>query len=190
MTTRTSPKAQQQISHVGRSIRAAREQAGLTLDELAATSGLSRSYLSRVERGHRQASLAALLDIANALATTVSALVSTGARKPPRTVTNNGVTIETLSEGTDNGLQAFRLTIPARRPAGTYVTHPGQEYMYVLNGTLFLEVADQVRILPEGGSSTFDTTLPHRASAVGDTDATILLVATQPPSLTSRRTTR
>jgi transcriptional regulator with XRE-family HTH domain len=159
-------------------IRQRRERARLTLDQTATAAGLSKGYLSRVERGHRQPSLAALLAIAGALGTTVAGLLDHAPAGQADALTNDGLLVEALQHEATGPLQAFRLTVPARRPAGDLVAHPGSECMYVLSGTLQLEVGGETYLLTANDSLTFDTERPHRVSAVGDDDAIVLLVAT------------
>ena len=51
----------------GRSIRSYRKQRGMSQEDLAEKSGLSRNYVSDIERGVRNPSLLALIGIAKAL---------------------------------------------------------------------------------------------------------------------------
>lgn len=51
----------------GRSIRSYRKQRGMSQEDLAEKSGLSRNYISDIERGVRNPSLLALIGIAKAL---------------------------------------------------------------------------------------------------------------------------
>jgi transcriptional regulator with XRE-family HTH domain len=55
-------------------IRKLRAERGWPLTDLAAATGMSTAYLSRLERGDRQPSLAVMLSLARALGTTVGAL--------------------------------------------------------------------------------------------------------------------
>lgn len=61
---------------LGRSIRAARHQQHLTLEQLAALSGFNKASLSALERGREMVSLPGLDRIATALNTTVVALLT------------------------------------------------------------------------------------------------------------------
>lgn len=60
----------------GEVVRAARAEAGLSQEGLAAASHLERSYFGRIERGQSQPTLFALLKIASALKLPVADLVS------------------------------------------------------------------------------------------------------------------
>jgi transcriptional regulator with XRE-family HTH domain len=55
------------LTTFGRSIRSHRKQRGLSQESLAEASGLSRNYISDIERGVRNPSLLALVAIARAL---------------------------------------------------------------------------------------------------------------------------
>lgn len=60
----------------GEALRVLRQQRGLTLQELADRAGLSRSYLSEIERGKKQPSIKVLETIASALNVSLEVLVS------------------------------------------------------------------------------------------------------------------
>lgn len=59
---------------IGERIRALRLQQSLTLDELAASSGVSRAMISRIERGEASPTAQLLARLCSALSTTLSAL--------------------------------------------------------------------------------------------------------------------
>jgi transcriptional regulator with XRE-family HTH domain len=63
------------MNTVGRRIREVRKQRGLTQDKLAHVSGLSKSFISEVENGLRNASSMNLLRVANALGASVEYLL-------------------------------------------------------------------------------------------------------------------
>lgn len=62
-------------SQIGMRIRDLRHECGFTQEALAEEASLSVSYLSHIEHGKKRASLAALVQIASALRTTVDYLV-------------------------------------------------------------------------------------------------------------------
>jgi len=61
---------------LGRVIRRVRKERGLSQEQLALTAGIDVSYLGRVERGDNNASVLALHSIADALGTTMTALMT------------------------------------------------------------------------------------------------------------------
>ncbi|WP_433625742.1 helix-turn-helix domain-containing protein [Nocardia sp. CA-120079] len=61
---------------VGAAIRRAREAANMNQDELAVASGVSRPVIARIELGNSSVQIDRLWDLAEALATTPSALLA------------------------------------------------------------------------------------------------------------------
>lgn len=62
------------LKEFGARVRALREQAGLSQEELAARAGIHRTYIGGVERGERNVGLKNVLRIAAALDVPTSAL--------------------------------------------------------------------------------------------------------------------
>ena len=56
-------------------VRAFRNHRGLTLRDLSGRAGISLGYLSEIERGRKRGSVAAMTRVADALETTIDALV-------------------------------------------------------------------------------------------------------------------
>jgi len=73
-----------EVEQLGGRVRELRRARSLSLEALAATSGVSRSMISDVERGLRSPTVLVLARIATALGTTVSRLL--GEDRPARTV--------------------------------------------------------------------------------------------------------
>ena len=76
MGTPFPPMAQRSQAHVafGRAVREARSANGISQEELAARSGMHRTYVGGVERGERNLSYANLLKLAAALGMELSEL--------------------------------------------------------------------------------------------------------------------
>ncbi|MFX1760957.1 helix-turn-helix domain-containing protein [Rhodococcus sp. As11] len=168
-------------------LRAHRRRAGLTLDALAEQTGLTKSYLSKVERGIRTPSIAVALKIAGALDADVSQLFS---GNPDDTV----VTIERRSQraridGTSGravydpvatrmvgkAMQPF-VVHPTVHPDTAYMEHPGEEFIYVTSGAVEVTLAEQVIQLDEGDSLYFDANTPHRVRSVSPDRAVLVVV--------------
>ena len=182
------PPPDASLTTIGSSLRAAREQRGLTLDQAAQLSGLSKSHLSRLESSERQPSVAAILSLSRAFGLPVGALFgeSDGAAailvSPPDEPRHesNGLQIGTASGYTGSSvLDALRITVEPDRPDSPPVRHLGEEWLYVLSGTLRLEYDGDVHLLEAGTSAHFNAELPHRLGAA-EGSAEILLVAARP----------
>lgn len=75
-TVPDSPDAQRRLLILGRAVRAARVDAGLSQEALADRAGLHRTYVGGVERGERNISMASLFRIADALGVPPQELVA------------------------------------------------------------------------------------------------------------------
>ncbi|MFF8521835.1 helix-turn-helix domain-containing protein [Streptomyces werraensis] len=154
------------LDAVGPRLRALRRDRGLTLADVAATTGVSESTLSRLESGRRRATLELLLPLSRTYDVPLDDLVGAERTGDPRIhlkpVTRFGMTFVPLSRR-PGGVHAFKLMIPARREPAvpTPQTHEGFEWLYVLTGRLRLLVGERDLTLSPGEAAEFDTSLPH-----------------------------
>src|SRR5918997_328038 len=121
------------IAAVGPRLRALRRQRAITLTDLAETTGISVSTLSRLESGQRRATLELLLPLAAAYRVPLDELVGAPTTGDPRVyarpVRRFGQTILPLSRQA-GGMQAFKHVIaagPVQQPAPK--THEGYEWL-------------------------------------------------------------
>ncbi|WP_069166991.1 helix-turn-helix domain-containing protein [Nocardia altamirensis] len=160
------PGTEDVLDAVGPRLRALRRDRGITLADLAATTGVSESTLSRLESGQRRATLELLLPLARTYDVPLDDLVGAPRTGDPRIhlkpIHRFGMTFIPLSRR-PGGVQAFKMLIPAQpepvEPA--LKTHEGFEWLYVLNGHLRLVVGARDLTLPPGEAAEFDTSLPH-----------------------------
>ncbi|MFF0528119.1 helix-turn-helix domain-containing protein [Nocardia amikacinitolerans] len=154
------------LDAVGPRLRALRRDRGITLADLAATTGVSESTLSRLESGQRRATLELLLPLARAYDIPLDDLVGAPRTGDPRIhlkpIQRYGMTFIPLTRR-PGGIQAFKMIIPAQpKPLEpTPQTHEGYEWLYVLNGRLRLVLGERDLTLPAGEAAEFDTSLPH-----------------------------
>jgi transcriptional regulator with XRE-family HTH domain len=162
-------------------LRAVRKQRGLTLGALAGQTGLTKSYLSKIERGQSTPSIAVALKVARALDVDVGRLFSDEAADEKISVDRAG------SAG-----GRYRALAPALlgksmspfvvRPTGgplddPHPEHAGQEFLFVHAGTVELDYADQTITLGTGDSAYFDASLLHKIRGVGRQRAEVVVVA-------------
>jgi len=154
------------LSSVGPRLRALRQDAGMTLAELARTTGVSISTLSRLESGQRRPTLELLLPLAQAHQVPLDELVGAppvgDPRIDPEPFERHGVTFVPLTRQA-GGLQAFKTIMPPGVGVGRLdlKTHEGYEWLYVLSGRLRLVLADRDMELKPGEAAEFDTRVPH-----------------------------
>src|SRR5205814_9794137 len=103
------------LAAVGPRLRALRRQRETTLADLAATTGISVSTLSRLESGQRRPTLELLLPLARAYGVQIDELVGAPPTGDPRIhlrpITRGRMTVVPLTRR-PGGLQAYKLIIP------------------------------------------------------------------------------
>jgi len=170
------------LDAVGPRLRALRLDRGATLAELAETTGISLSTLSRLESGRRKPSLELLLTLARAHQVPLDELIDTPETGDPRVhakpIRKHGVTIVPLTRR-PGGLRAFKWVVPAGWPSGPGApvqpqSHEGYEWTYVLSGRIRLLLGPQDLTLEAGEVVEFDTRTPHLMSNPGPHPAEIL----------------
>jgi transcriptional regulator with XRE-family HTH domain len=169
-------------SSISRRLTRLREQLGWTLSLAAERAGISVSYLSNIERGHANASVATLQKLASLYNTNVLSffgetlpaqkLVHPSERR--RLVTEPGVTIELLALGQCTMEPHLFRVSPGASSGGTY-THDGEEFIFMLNGCLEIWLDDVEHYkLNAGDSLYFSSKQAHRWMNSGDEDAVML----------------
>ncbi|MGS2615745.1 helix-turn-helix domain-containing protein [Micromonospora sp. LZ34] len=166
------------LAAVGPRLRALRKQRGTTLTDLAATTGISVSTLSRLESGQRRPTLELLLPLARAHQVPLDELVGAPEVGDPRVharpIVRHGVTFLPLTRR-PGGLQAFKQILPPHTPAEPeQQTHEGYEWLYVLSGRVRLLLGEHDLILNPGEVAEFDTRVPHCVANPGPEPAEIL----------------
>ena len=115
------------LDQVGPRLKHLRQQRGVTLTALAASTGISKSTLSRLETGQRRPSLELLLPLAHAYRVPLDELVGAPevgdprVRLKPRRV--NGRTVISLTRS-PGGVQAWKIVIPADQSEPHPRVHP------------------------------------------------------------------
>jgi len=166
---------------VGPRLRALRRRRGATLAELAASTGISVSTLSRLESGQRRPTLELLLPLARAHQVQLDELVGAPPTGDPRIhsrpITRHGSTFIPLTRR-PGGLQAFKQIMPPGRPGREpdLKVHEGYDWFYVLSGRLRLQLGDQDLILKAGEAAEFDCHIPHWFSNPGPEPVEILTI--------------
>lgn len=154
------------LDAVGPRLRALRRQRETTLADLATTTGISVSTLSRLESGARRPTLELLLPLARAHGVTLDELVGAPPTGDPRVhlrpVTRHGMTTVPLTRRV-GGIQAYKLVLrPAEHPKEpTPQAHEGYDWLYVLDGRLRLVLGEHDLVLVPGEAAEFDTRTPH-----------------------------
>ncbi|MCD0503213.1 helix-turn-helix domain-containing protein [Bordetella petrii] len=178
---------------LGARIRKARQAHRITLEGLSQETGLSAGFLSRLERGEASASISNLIAIATHLdiplrdffeepeaASPDYVLYRANERAGTPALAAHGYTYR-LSSGDlpDQQMSAFELSFP---PDGKMkpklLTHEGEEVLYLLEGTIEFQIADDAFVMKAGDCVHFNCSKPHMGRNVGKTPARLLMVVT------------
>lgn len=160
------------LRDVGPRIRLLRKHLGVTLADLAVSTNISQSTLSRLENGQRKPTLQLLLPLADAFRVPLDDLVGAPRTGNPRThlkpISRYGLTFIPLTNA-PGGVEAFKTIIPsgALPDDPTEHTHDGFQWVYVLDGRLRVVLGEHDLVLTAGEVAEFDTRLPH---ALGSDD--------------------
>lgn len=158
-------------------IKARRLDQRLTIEDVAAQAGLTRSWLSKVENFRVTPSLPALGKIAIALDVSVSDLLDGLDQRPPLIIIRKGErkvvqrdqskknksVYESLAHSRMNrAMDPFLITIPGGVSREEAMDHEGEEFLYVQSGSIDFEYDGELTALRAGDSLYFDATIPHR----------------------------
>ena len=189
-----------QAAAVGARLRSLRQGRDMTLDTLSEAAGLDKGYLSRLERGMKNPTIATVLRLSEALDVSVAELFGEQLAEHAVRVTRvkdrlplapsasavHGV--EALSR--DGAmLEGFVLHPAAEFSADGQSEHQGEELFFVLQGTIEVRFADRGFVLEKGDSAQFPGHLPHRIRRVGDEPASALVAVARPDAKARSRGT-
>lgn len=141
---------------IGREVKYLRKARDSTLADLSSATGLSKGYLSQVERGISNPSIKALHSISRALDVTISWFFSPGPKNDEvlrntivrvderRSLSfSSGITDELLSPNLSRKIELLRCTFSPGSISGVEpYTQRGEEAGYVISGLLHLWVND------------------------------------------------
>jgi len=155
---------------IGARLRAARASAGLTLAEVAVQAGLTKGFLSRLERDEVSPSVASLVAVCAVLGLRVGELFEPPATSlvraddAPRIAFGGvGVREVLLTPGTQRSVQVIRSVVAPGGGGGAelYALDCDVEVVHVVRGRLRLELADETVDLDAGDAFTLPGTTPH-----------------------------
>lgn len=181
------------MDDIGARLRAVRKEKGWTLEALASKSGLSIGFLSQVERDLTTLSIVSLSAICRALSVPIESLFSSSRPigEAPSAVTRadqqlhiqiggSPITYRYLS-GQLPDLPIEELLIAEFPPhcdqQGS--SHEGQEFGYVLRGSLVLNVQDEQYELTAGDSYRVAASQSHGYRTSAAEGADVLMAVTQ-----------
>ncbi|GAA3349478.1 XRE family transcriptional regulator [Amorphoplanes nipponensis] len=179
------------LDQVGARLKRVRTQRRITLADLADTTGISKSTLSRLENGQRRPTLELLLALSQAYRVPLDDLVGAPEVGDPRVRLKpgrvKGRAVIPLTRQPD-GLQVWKIVIPTGKVEPEPRGHDGHEWIYVLSGHMRLVLGDQDWVLGPGEVAEFDTRVPHWFGSPGAEPAEILSIFARPGERMNVRT--
>jgi transcriptional regulator with XRE-family HTH domain len=178
---------------IGLNIRSLRKQKGFNLRNFAKKVNVSASFISQLEVGKINPSLAKLKDIASALNTTVGALIGENDKPDNQLITREND--RKHSDHIGEGMKVHLLTSPdqykqmeplfiamdAGATSGDHqYQHFGQEFVLILKGKCEITLNDTKYILNKGDSIYFNSNIPHFFKNISKTETDAIWVITPP----------
>lgn len=176
---------------IGSKIKRLRVRLGLTQEELAARTELTKGFISQLERDITSPSIATLMDILEALGTNVSEFFSDREEDALNVYSAEdmfikedeeaGVSIRWLvTNAQKNALEPILVTLVPGASTEPDDPHEGEEFGYVLSGTISLVCGEQKRRVRRGDAFYFRPTGVHYLVNSGKTEGKVLWVSTPP----------
>ena len=170
MPRATPLAAKNDTPKVGARVRSLRRERGLTIEQLAAATGLTKGFISQLERDRTAPSLSSIARICDALGVRLSVIFEREpapalVRKHERPTVDSYFPTQNhlLSSRDEPRFQAIESEVAPGEGAGAELySLPGEvEFVYVLAGSLELKVGDEVHVLEEGDALTYQLSKAH-----------------------------
>jgi DNA-binding transcriptional MerR regulator/mannose-6-phosphate isomerase-like protein (cupin superfamily) len=174
-------------SAIGGHLRRLRTKRRLSLAQVAKAAGISVGFLSALERSQMSGSVGTLRKLARFYKTNIldffDAKDGSGRQVRPdeRKVleAGPGVRMELLAWG-NTVMEPHLFRIAPDSGSGDSYTHEGEEFLYVLRGSLAITLEGQEYRLKAGDSFYFESATPHRWKNPGRSETWLLWVNTPP----------
>lgn len=174
---------------LGERVRELRRGRGLTLEELAERSGVSRAMISKLERGEKNPTLVVAAKLAEGFGATLSQLVGMEERREVVVVPRErrmvmrdpetGFERQLLSPSFGGtGVEFIRNVVPKGSTSGEFPPHRRgvEEYIVVEKGCLRAIIGGEERLLEEGDALYFEADIRHRFDNAGEGECSYFLV--------------
>ena len=164
------PAPSPQPPRLGSRLRASRTAQGLTLEQLSNATGLSKGFISKVERDETSPSVASLVTLCQVLSLPVGSLfespdleVITLEHAPLINMGGVGAVERLVTPRHESGMQLLRSKLDGHADGGQalYTINCEVESVHILRGRLTLRFSTQEAALEEGDTMTFAGREPH-----------------------------
>ncbi|MCX7679801.1 MAG: XRE family transcriptional regulator [Spirochaetes bacterium] len=178
---------------VGERIKKLREMQGMERSKLARIAGISENYLKDIEDVNVFPDLGTIIRLSKALKTSTGFMLDADSgysysvvrkedrRKIQRAVSGKRDKPEyeyvSLSLGvTSRHMESFIVTLKENQYSNEPSCHDGEEFLYVLEGSLTIKLGNKEETLQEGDSIFYLSTIPHMLKNNSENPAVLLAV--------------
>jgi len=163
---------------IGHEVRTYRRKLGLTVVDLATSTGMSVGMLSKIENGNISASLNTLQSLSKALGVSLTAFFRSFEEPRSASFVKAGQGIDIERRGTRAGhhysllghiennttgvmVEPYLITLNAESDIFPTFQHEGMEFLYMLEGEVVYRHAESLYRMQPGDSLFFDADAPH-----------------------------
>lgn len=184
---------------IGSKVKLLRETRKLTVEDVSERTNLSLETIENIEKGALVPSLTPLIKIARVLGVRLGTFMDdvenlgpvVTRAKEEKSVTrfsdrgnavNSDLDFYTLAQNkAGRHMDPFIIDIyPSSEEEIKMSTHEGEEFIYVLNGTVEIKYGKDTYLLKEGDSIYYDSIVAHHVHSYGTDNAKILAVVYTP----------
>lgn len=180
---------------IGKKVRELRQRNRYTLQDLASRTGLSKPFLSQIENDHVIPPIATLLKLARALNVSMTYFFQDEEGSEKISITRqqerikverrphhqrgevNYIYVALETKKTNKAMDPFLVEFPVQSSEEmVFMSHEGEEFLYVTEGKVEFRTGDRVEILNPGDSIYFESDISHSFRCVSETPAKALAV--------------
>lgn len=178
---------------MGSKLRAMRKSYRNTLTQVAQAISVTPSYLSKLERDKASASLGTLKKLADYFGVPIVHFFESSQARDDCIVRRGcgrrlhlarpetpGVTVELISPDLDRAMEALITTLKPGAGSKTLYAHAGEEWNFVVKGTLTYYLGDQEFVLQEFDTIYHRSNIPHGFKNSGKGECVYITVVTPP----------
>ena len=174
---------------IGMRIRDLRNRNGLTQQELADRTELTKGFISLLERGQVSASIVTLMDLIECLGTTPSDFFEEAAEEQVvfqkdgffEKIDENGTSVQWIvPTAQKNRMEPILVSLKGLQKIFEHKPHEGEEFGYILTGRIRIHLGEKVYNVGPGESFYFSSDCEHYIENPYRKDAEFIWVSTPP----------
>ncbi len=176
------------INEIASKINELRKARRMTLKDMSEACGLSVSFLSQVENGSSSLAITSLKKIADALEVPITTFFESHENYNYHITLQNqekwkfeGSPFQYVRLGgsfSEPSMEPMLVAMPPKTTIGQKYAHPGEEFVYVLEGPVTVELEETIYMVQSGESIHYPSTIQHSWSNTTDKEVRLIVVTT------------